>query len=70
MNNVLTILYIIYVFLCIVDNWNEMYVIVMYKFSGCHAKKFVVFLLQMAGFLEKSVDYLLNPIEIRWPNFG
>jgi hypothetical protein len=30
-------------FLCIVDNWNEMCVIMMYKFSGCHVNKFCCF---------------------------
>jgi hypothetical protein len=30
-------------FLCIVDNYTEMYVIVMYKFSGGHARNFCCF---------------------------
>jgi hypothetical protein len=31
---------------------------------------FVVFLLQMTGFLQKLTDFPLNPVKIRWPNFG
>jgi hypothetical protein len=38
-----TITCIIYAFLCLVDNCNEICVIVMYKFSGGHAKNLCYF---------------------------
>jgi hypothetical protein len=64
-----TITCIIYAFLCLVDNCNEICVIVMYKFSGGHAKNLCYFLLQITSFLQKSTDFPLNLAKIRWPIF-
>jgi hypothetical protein len=58
-----TITCIIYAFLCIMENCNEICVIAMYKFSGGHARKFrCFFLFQMTGFLQKSDQFSVKSV--------